>query len=348
MIVTFPAETPDHAVEGIISEAGRLHIGCRMLRFADGSVVVGFEKSMPPDSLEGLLAASVLPSHRPYMLVSKEHRERSIVRVGDVEIGSGDPVLIAGPCVVESREQMIEAALAVRQAGARILRGGAFKPRTSPYSFQGHGEPGLRMLADARLTTGLPVVTEVLEPEQVELVAGYADMLQIGARNMANTPLLKKAARAGKPILLKRGFSATIEEWMMSAEYILSEGNPDVVLCERGIRGFDPAVRFNLDLTAVPLAQQLTHLPVIVDPSHGTGLRSLVQPMAYAAIAAGASGLIIEAQPDPDLAVCDGYQTISTSELTLLNRKVARLHAALSADDQASNAEIGNAVLAHS
>lgn len=329
MIVTFEAGIPDRVVDNLTIEAKRLLIGCRSLRFADGSVAIGFDRTLPPDLLEGLAASQVHPAHRPYMLATSEHRRQSLVRVGDVEFGGDDPVLIAGPCVVESRERMVEAAIAVRHAGAQMLRGGAFKPRTSPYSFQGHGEEGLQMLADARYATGLPFVTEVLEPEQVGLVAEYADMLQIGARNMANTPLLKKAARAGKPILLKRGFSATIDEWMMAAEYVLSEGNPNVVLCERGIRGFDPAVRFNLDLNAVPLARQLTHLPVIVDPSHGTGLRSLVRPMALAGIAAGAHGLIIEAQPDPDSAICDGYQTISTEELATIKRKMTLLGQAL-------------------
>ncbi len=337
MIVTFEAGTPERILDNLTIEARRLLIGCRSLSFDDGTVAIGFDRTLPPDLLEGLPASQVLPAHRPYMLATAEHRGRSLVRAGDVVFGGDDPVLIAGPCVVESREQMVEAAIAVRRAGARMLRGGAFKPRTSPYSFQGHGEEGLQMLADARNATGLPFVTEVLEPEQVGLVADCADMLQIGARNMANTPLLKKAARAGKPILLKRGFSATIDEWMMAAEYILSEGNPNVVLCERGIRGFDPALRFNLDLNAVPLARQLTHLPVIVDPSHGTGLRSLVQPMALAGIAAGAHGLIVEAQPDPDAAICDGFQTISTEELAVINRKAALLRQVLADEPVGAN-----------
>jgi 3-deoxy-7-phosphoheptulonate synthase len=294
-------------------------IGCRSVRFDDGGIVLGLDSPLPPDDLTGAGGCQIIHSHRPYMLASSEHRQRSVVRVGDVAIGGDAPVLIAGPCVVEDRDQLIEAARAVKAAGASILRGGAFKPRTSPYSFQGLGELGLRMLADARDATGLSVVTEVLEPDQVETVAEYADMLQIGARNMANTPLLRRVGRTNKPVLLKRGFSATIEEWLMSAEYIMSEGNPNVVLCERGIRGFDPAVRFNLDLNAVPLARQLTHLPVIVDPSHGTGIRSLVAPMAMAGIAAGASGLIIEAQPDPDSAACDAYQTISPQELQTIH-----------------------------
>jgi 3-deoxy-7-phosphoheptulonate synthase len=313
-------------------EAGRLGIGSRSIALADGTVVLGFDQPLPPDLLSGIDALQVLAEHRPYMLTSSEHRARTIVRVGEVEIGGREPVLIAGPCAVEDRAQLLDAARAVKAAGAAILRGGAFKPRTSPYSFQGHGELGLAMLADAREATGLPVVTEVLEPDQVGLVAEYADMLQIGARNMANTPLLRKAGRSGKPVLLKRGFAATIDEWLMSAEYILAEGNPNVVLCERGIRGFDPAVRFNLDLNAVALARQLTHLPVIVDPSHGTGVRSLVPAMALAGIAAGACGLIVEAQPDPDLAACDAHQTIDPETLAAIHRKM-RAIAAVVADE---------------
>ncbi|MBX3071855.1 MAG: 3-deoxy-7-phosphoheptulonate synthase [Thermomicrobiales bacterium] len=330
MIITFESGADTTSIDRLRVEADRLGIGNRMLRFDDGSVIAGFDRTLPPDALTGLAASQILPTHRPYMLASSEHRDRSVVWVGDVAFGADMPVLIAGPCVVESTEQMIEAAIAVKAAGAVMLRGGAFKPRTSPYSFQGHGETALQMLVAARDATGLPFVTEVLEPDQVDLVAAHADMLQIGARNMANTPLLKRAARSGKPILLKRGFSATIDEWLMAAEYVLSEGNPNLVLCERGIRGFDPALRFNLDLNAVPLAMQLSHLPVIVDPSHGTGVRSLVQPMALAGIAAGANGLIVEAQPDPDAAMCDGYQTISTDELAQINRRVQRLAAALS------------------
>jgi 3-deoxy-7-phosphoheptulonate synthase len=205
-----------------------------------------------------------------------------------------------------------------------MLRGGAFKPRTSPYSFQGLGEEGLKILALARDLTGLPVVTEVMEPEQVDLVAAYADMLQIGSRNMSNFPLLRRAAASGKPILLKRGFSATVEEWLMSAEYVLAGGNDKVVLCERGIRGFDTATRFTLDLNAVPLARQFTHLPIVVDPSHGTGRRELVEPMAMAGIAAGADGLILEVHPDPDNALCDAQQSISPG---VLDRIVANTHA---------------------
>jgi 3-deoxy-7-phosphoheptulonate synthase len=278
----------------------------------------------------------VHPASKPYRLASKDHRERTVVRVGDVEIGNGIPVIMAGPCVVSDVEQLVNAAVAVKAAGATILRGGAFKPRTSPYSFQGLGEEGLQILAGARAATGLPVVTEVMEPDQVEVTAEYADMLQIGARNMANFPLLRKVGKTRTPVLLKRGFSATIEEWLMSAEYILSEGNSQVVFCERGIRTFDNSMRFNLDLNAVPFLKELTHLPIVVDPSHGTGKRSLVASMALAAIAAGADGLMIESEPNPDSAKCDASQTIEPVELARIARKATAISDLLGVEELAA------------
>lgn len=256
-----------------------------------------------------------------YRLAARQSpSQQTFVKVGDAMFGASRPVLIAGPCAVETRDQVLAAADAVRVAGAQLLRGGAFKPRTSPYSFQGLGEAGLQLLAEARARTGLPLVTEVLEPEQVPLVAAYADMLQVGARNMANFALLRRAGQSGLPVLLKRGMSATVEEWLMAAEYILAEGNPNVVLCERGIRSFDPLLRFTLDLNAVPLVRELSHLPIIVDPSHGTGRRSLVQTMAVAAIAAGAHGLMVEMHPDRRAALCDGDQSITPEQLAELAR----------------------------
>ncbi len=266
----------------------------------------------------------------PYRLAARhDPLQRTVVRVGEAVFSGGRPVVIAGPCAVESREQTLAAARTVRAAGGQMLRGGAFKPRTSPYSFQGLGEEGLRLLAEAREATGLPVVTEVLEPEQVPLVAHYADMLQVGSRNMANFPLLRGVGRSERPVLLKRGMSATVEEWLMAAEYILEAGNPNVVLCERGIRSFDPLLRFTLDLNAVPLARELSHLPVIVDPSHGTGRRSLVRAMSVAAIAAGADGLIVEMHPDRGAALCDGEQSIAPDELVEIVRATDALGAAL-------------------
>lgn len=261
-----------------------------------------------------------------YQLVSKAFKaESSKIEVGDPEniqpviIGGSDttPVVIAGPCAVESREQLLNTAKAVKAAGAQILRGGAFKPRTSPYQFQGLGIEGLQYLKEARELTGLPIITEVMEPEMVEIVAEHADILQIGSRNMQNFPLLYAAGRNSfhRPVMLKRGLSATIEEWLLAAEYIVSAGNPNVILCERGIRSFDTQTRNLLDLSCVPLLHELTHLPVIVDPSHGTGRRELVPTMSRAGIAAGADGLILEVHPDPNSALCDGRQSITPDQL---------------------------------
>jgi 3-deoxy-7-phosphoheptulonate synthase len=254
------------------------------------------------------------------------------VTVGEVQIGGPRPVLIGGPCSVEDREQILASAAAVKAAGAQILRGGAFKPRTSPYQFQGLGIEALHLLAQAREQIGLPVITEVMEPALVETVARFADILQIGSRNMCNYPLLQAAARNryGRPILLKRGMAATIDEWLCAAEYILLAGNPNVILCERGVRSFDVCDTRNLlDLTCIPLLRELTHLPVLVDPSHGTGRRSLVTAMARAAIACGADGLMVEVHPSPDDALSDAAQTIDTETFAALCREVRIVHAAL-------------------
>ncbi|MBK7133974.1 MAG: 3-deoxy-7-phosphoheptulonate synthase [Bacteroidales bacterium] len=244
--------------------------------------------------------------------------ERTIVKVAGVEVGGSDIVVIAGPCAVESSEQLFETARSVKSGGAKILRGGAFKPRTSPYSFQGMGEEGLKLLAQIRKETGLPVVTEVMDTRQVELVCSYADMIQIGSRNMQNYPLLKEAGKCRKPILLKRGMMATIEEFLLAAEYVLNQGNDQVILCERGIRTFETSTRNTLDLSAVPMLKHLTHLPVIVDPSHGTGIRWMVPALSKAAVAVGADGLIIEVHYHPEEALCDGPQSLSLSEFSQL------------------------------
>ncbi|MGN6811149.1 MAG: 3-deoxy-7-phosphoheptulonate synthase [Thermomicrobiales bacterium] len=278
----------------------------------------------------GASATQAASAGGPYRLAARrDPAQRTVVQVGEVAIGDGQPVLIAGPCSVESREQTLAIALAVREAGGALLRGGAFKPRTSPYSFQGLGEAGLKILAEARELTGLPIVTEAMEPDQVPLVAAYADTIQIGSRNMANFALLRRAGRCDKPVLLKRGMAATVEEWLMAAEYILAEGNPNVVLCERGIRTFDPLFRFTLDLSAVPMVRELSHLPIIVDPSHGTGRRSLVHQMSLAATAAGADGLIVEVHPHPDQALSDGAQSITPDELAGLVAATRAVSAAL-------------------
>lgn len=248
------------------------------------------------------------------LAVRSNESQKTIIKLNGIEIGGDRVVIMAGPCSVESREQVLEAAIVVKEAGAQILRGGAFKPRTLPYSFQGLGEEGLKLLAEARDETGLPIVTEVMDPSEVELVATYADILQIGTRNMQNFPLLKSVGRTDKPVMLKRGMSATINEWLGCAEYILAEGNPDVIMCERGIRTFEQITRNTVDISAVPILHMISHLPVIIDPSHGTGTRSLVEPLAKAGIAAGADGIMVEVHPHPEEALCDGAQSLSPEE----------------------------------
>ncbi|MFO7862200.1 MAG: 3-deoxy-7-phosphoheptulonate synthase [Desulfosalsimonas sp.] len=293
-----------------ITEAGRHIIG------STG------DAGRPPDffeSLEGV--ARVVPVNTAFKLVSRQmHPEDTRVQVGDVSVGGERIVVIAGPCAVENRERTLSIAGQVRKYGAVLFRGGAFKPRTSPYAFQGLGEEGLKILAEVRQTFGMPVVTEITTPAQADLVMKYVDVIQIGARNMQNFELLKCVGRLGKPVLLKRGLAATIEEWLMSAEYIVSEGNDNVILCERGIRTFEPYTRNTLDLSAIPVIKNLTHLPVIIDPSHATGIREKVSPMARAAIAAGADGLMIEVHDDPDHALSDGAQSLYPEQFSRLMR----------------------------
>jgi 3-deoxy-7-phosphoheptulonate synthase len=263
---------------------------------------------------------------QPYKLAGREfHPQDTVIEIGDIKIGGDVLHVMAGPCAVESRDQLLESARAVKAAGATILRGGAFKPRTSPYAFQGLEEQGLRILAEAREVTGLLVVTEVVDPRSVSLVAEYADILQIGARNMQNFFLLREVAKAGKPVLLKRGPSATFEEWIMAAEYIMAGGNYQVMFCERGIRTFENYTRNTLDLSAVPVLKQLSHLPVIVDPSHGTGRWNLVQPMAMAAVAAGAHGLMVEVHPEPSKALSDGPQSLNPENFQNLMGNLGQL-----------------------
>jgi 3-deoxy-7-phosphoheptulonate synthase len=274
------------------------------------------------ESLHGV--ENVVPILQPYKLASKEvKKESSVVRISaEVAIGGERVIMMAGPCSVENERQIMESAEAVKKAGAHILRGGAFKPRTSPYSFQGLEEEGLKLLAKARDLTGLPVVTEVINPETAELVAKYSDILQIGARNSQNFALLKKVGQIGKPVLLKRGMSMTIQEFLMSAEYIMSEGNQSVILCERGIRTFETATRNTLDLSAIPVLKEKTHLPVVIDPSHGTGNHHYVAPMCYAAVAAGADGLIVEVHPDPEHASSDGPQSLKPAKFQAMMDKL--------------------------
>lgn len=298
----------------------------------------GGEAIVVPGNDDGLLAKvktlpgveTAIPVKSSYPLASREYRqEDTLIEVSGHIIGGSQPTIMAGPCSVESLENIIEIAEAVKEAGGHILRGGAFKPRSSPYSFQGHGEDGLKMMAMAREKTGLPIISEVMEPDKVALCAEYVDILQIGARNMQNYPLLRAVGKSDKPVMLKRGLSATIEEWLMAAEYILAQGNPNVILCERGIRTFETATRNTMDLNAIPVVQHLSHLPVIVDPSHGIGKREFVRPMARAGIAAGAIGVIVEIHPTPSKAMSDAAQTLDFAEFGEMVQEVQRVAAAI-------------------
>jgi 3-deoxy-7-phosphoheptulonate synthase len=291
----------------------------------------GKERLRSLESLESV--ESVTPILQPFKLASREVRsEPTLVHVDGVVIGGRRIVVMAGPCSVESRDQVLEVACRVKAAGAAVLRGGAFKPRTSPYAFQGLEEEGLKYLAEAKRETGLPIVTEVMEPERVTMVAEHADILQIGARNVQNFSLLRRVAETGKPVLLKRGMATSIQEWLLSAEYVLSGGNPNVILCERGIRTFETATRFTLDLNAVPVIKKLTHLPVVVDPSHGTGHWEYVEAMAKAGIAAGADGLIIEVHPRPAEALSDGPQSLKPDRFAEIMPRIRRVAQALDRD----------------
>ena len=301
----------DNVIKWIESAGYKAHVSKGVERTIIGAV--GDERGKislrAVETMPGV--AKVMPILQPYKLASRETKEgNTVIKVGDVEIGGPKCVVIAGPCAVESQEQLMEAAFAVKEAGASMLRGGAFKPRTSPYSFQGMGEDGLKILAHAREKTGLPVVTEVMRASDVELIESYADVLQVGARNIQNFALLKALGQAKNPVLLKRGMMTTLEELLMSAEYILASGNDDVILCERGIRTFETAMRNTLDISAVPVLKDKTHLPVIVDPSHAIGQWKFVLPLAKAAVAVGADGLMIEVHPDPEHALSDGPQSL--------------------------------------
>jgi len=328
MIIVMKAGASKKEKDEVLKEIRKLGYKPHVIHGATRDVIgaVGDERGklalQALDSMHGV--ENVLPILQPYKLASSEiKKEPSRIRIAEgVEVGGEKLIVMAGPCSVESEKQIIESALAVKAAGAHILRGGAFKPRTSPYSFQGMEEEGLKLLAKARDLTGLPVVTEVINPETADLVAEYADILQIGARNSQNFALLKKVGQIGKPVLLKRGMSMTIQEFLMSAEYILSEGNQSVILCERGIRTFETATRNTLDLSAVPVLKGKTHLPVIIDPSHGTGNHHYVAPMCYAAVAAGADGLIIEVHPDPEHASSDGAQSLKPAKFEALMAKL--------------------------
>ncbi|MBE0466875.1 MAG: 3-deoxy-7-phosphoheptulonate synthase [Candidatus Desulforudis sp.] len=315
MVIVMSHKATDEQIEAVMKRLKEKGFRINLSRGVERTVIgaIGDETMLGDAGIELLPGVDkVIPILRPYKLASRIMKEEgTVIRIGDVEIGGGTVQVMAGPCAVESKEQLFEAAEKVKQAGARILRGGAYKPRTSPYSFQGMAEKGLQLLAETREKYGLLIVTEVMDPRSLPLVVEYADIVQIGTRNMQNFWLLREVGQCNKPVLLKRGLSATIEEWLMAAEYILSEGNPNVILCERGVRTFESYTRNTLDLSAVPVIKHLSHLPIIVDPSHALGKYELVPSMAVAAVAAGADGLLIEVHPNPQEALCDGAQSLT-------------------------------------
>ncbi|AWB10081.1 3-deoxy-D-arabinoheptulosonate-7-phosphate synthase [Thermodesulfobium acidiphilum] len=331
MIIVMKPSASEEEINRVVEKLKSLGFGVHLSRGEVHTIIgaIGDKKLLvePIEVLPGV--SEVIPVRKPYKRASREfHPLDTIIDMKDFKIGGKQLVIMAGPCAVESRELSFEVAKAIKSFGANILRGGAFKPRSSPYSFQGLGEEGLKYLREAADEYGLKVVTEVMDTRDVELVASYADILQVGTRNMQNFPLLREIGGCSKPVLLKRGLSSSIEEWLLAAEYILAEGNQDVIMCERGIRTFEKYTRNTLDLSAVPLIKQLSHLPIIVDPSHATGKRSLVAPMARAAIASGADGLMIEVHPRPEEALSDGPQSLNLSEFeTLMNeiRPIAKV-----------------------
>jgi 3-deoxy-7-phosphoheptulonate synthase len=328
MIVVMKAGSQDKEIAVVMDRLHSLGLQGHLSKGVERTVigVVGVTSAMPDlrERLELVPGVSeVVPITKPFKLSSREFEpEDTVIDVGGVKIGGKELVVMAGPCAAETREQVMSTARAVKAAGARILRGGAFKPSTSPYSFRGLGEEGLKLLAEAKEETGLPLITEVLTPQDVELVVKYADILQVGARNMQNFVLLDEVGRANKPVMLKRGLSATIQEWLLAAEYVLAQGNRQLILCERGIRTFETYTRNTMDVSAIPIVHKETHLPIIADPSHGTGKWELVLPMALASVAAGADGLMIEVHPTPDTALKDGAQSLTFEHFGELMKRV--------------------------
>lgn len=327
MIVAMQADATDKQIKHICDRIREFGYSPHIIRGEERTVIAAIGHGDKKEHIEQLKSAdgveNAFPILQPFKLVSKEvKKQKSLIQIGDVTIGDGGFVVMAGPCSVEGRDQLMTTADAVASSGAKILRGGAYKPRTSPYDFQGLAEEGLKLLAEARERTGLKVITEVLDTEDVALVEEYADILQVGARNMQNFALLKRLGEVKKPVMLKRGLSATIKEFLLSAEYIVTHGNPNVILCERGIRTFETATRNTLDLAAVPLLNELTHLPVVVDPSHATGKRSLVRPLAKASVAVGADGLMTEVHPCPEEAWSDGPQSLRLEEFAAMMREL--------------------------
>jgi 3-deoxy-7-phosphoheptulonate synthase len=328
MMIVMKAGATEDQVQAVIHRIESCGARAHPSRGEEVTVIgaVGDREHVARLGLEGAPGVEqVVPILKPYKLASSQMREPTVLEIGGRRIGGDHFSLIAGPCTVESRDQVMTTARAVRDAGGSLFRGGAYKPRSSPYSFQGLGQEGLRLLAEAREETGLPIVTELMDARDIEPVLEVADVIQVGARNMQNYALLSEIGRSGKPTLIKRGLSSTLEELLMAAEYILKEGNPNVILCERGIRTFETAYRFTLDITAIPALKEMTHLPVIVDPSHAPGRRSLVPALSMAAAAAGADGIIVEVHPEPEEAICDGPQQLHTDGL---DEYVARLEQA--------------------
>ncbi len=333
MVIVMEQSADARTIAAVVAKVEAMGYSVHLLTGEERTLVglVGDGRPVDRKQLEALPGVDkTVPILRPYKLASREmHHQDTLVALNGTAVGGGEVALIAGPCSVESREQMLETAQIVKEAGATALRGGAFKPRTSPYSFQGLGQAGLEILAEARELTGLPVVTEAMGPDQISLVARYTDVIQIGARNMQNFNLLRAAGRAGLPVLLKRGMMATVEEWLMAAEYLLSQGNSQVMLCERGIRTFERETRNTTDINAIPAVKALSHLPVILDPSHSTGNSEYVIPVARAAVAAGADGLIVEVHPRPEEALSDGAQSLRPQEFAALVEEIGRIAAAV-------------------
>jgi 3-deoxy-7-phosphoheptulonate synthase len=329
MIVVMKVGSTERDIDGVQKRLKDLGFKGSLSRGVERTVIGVVGQTYPELAdelavLEGV--ADVVPISRPYKLASREFKpEDTVIKVGNVAIGGGNTVVMAGQCSVDTEEQMMATARAVKEAGGHILRGGAFKPRTNPYAFRGLGEKGLQILATAREETGLPVISEVMDPRDVELVTRYADILQVGSRSMQNFSLLDEVGRCGKPVLLKRGMWAPLQEWLLAAEYVLAQGNSEVILCERGIRTFETSTRFTMDLSVIPAVKRLSHLPIIGDPSHATGHRYLVEPMAMASVAAGADGLMVELHPNPDQALSDGAQSLTFGGFQQLMERVGEV-----------------------
>ncbi len=334
MLIVMKADATEKEIESVLEIINTLGFRPHSMPGASRTAIgiTGNSGSVDPSHFENLPGvADAIRVTKPYKLISKDLRpEKSVIKVGNATIGGDELAIIAGPCAIENREQVFSVAEAVAKSGAKFFRGGAFKPRTSPYAFQGMGEDGLKILADARQQFGLNIVTEAMDESGVDLVEKYGDCIQIGARNMQNFSLLKYVGQTRKPVLLKRGLSATLDEFLLAAEYIMAEGNYDVILCERGIRSFGTHARNTMDLSIVPAVQRLSHLPIIVDPSHGTGRNYMVNPMARAGVAVGADGLIIEVHSNPEKALCDGAQALTPAQYLELFREVMMIHQALS------------------